>query len=587
MATSPPDQLADRARNNGALARAGLYPAVSLVLLASIYLLYFRHAQYVGDDWLHLNFYLQARQGGFWGHTHVLRMLVENRLYGGFQLFWVSQWINCFLVWALGYAPRAAFASELLVHTASALLFYALLRRLRLSASLAYLAAACLVLIPSAHMPIFWPVNCSFYEWPLLWLLLYLLAALETIEGGRWTLRAALAQAGLALLALFSGSPAFVLLLASPLWMALCFLDRKKIRMAAVVTAANGAVILGALGLYWSYIRLLHVTSRHWSQHSQQRWIWSWDYLWFDLRGAWSDLAPFNGFSRSAYYQLALFGPLMIGMAAAALVFFAAWSVLARSTQPPDEEGGPSAWRVALFAAGMTALAYAPIALLIGKTLRHYYTLSPWLVLLLALPAAARKRRLWGLAAGAALCGYFAACTVAEIEQCWIPQALSLEAIFQPVRALDRVDHDDWIVVSGAPLEVGCAPSFALGLEPGPSNFGLYWTGVSGLGFAREIVAASGRLRVFQGYFTFDTSPQDLARRFYLIAPDATGRYTRRRYVAWEKEPDRYQLLPLKDATPLGGATEFRSREELRALESDIYFAKISGRKDAAARVIP
>ncbi|HYM09123.1 MAG TPA: hypothetical protein VEU62_00250 [Bryobacterales bacterium] len=601
MATSPPRQFVDRAldrpRSAGparaahrGLSRSGLVPAVSLLALASIYLLYFRHAQYVGDDWLHLNFYLHARHGGFWDHTRVLRMLAENRMYGGFQLFWLSQWMNCFLVWALGYAPRAAFALELLLHTASALLFYVLLRRLRVEAGLSYLAAACLVLIPAAHAPIFWPVNCSFYEWPLLWLLLYLLATLATIEAGRWTLPASLAQAALALLALFAGSPEFLLLLAAPLWLALCFLERKKIRMAAAVTAGNGAVILGALALYRAYIQRLHTGSLH----SQPRWIWSWDYFWFDLRGTGSDLARFNGFSRNAYYQLARFWPLALGAAAGALVLFAARSLLQKPGRQPGEGAEQPAWRLGLFAAGMAALAYAPIALLIGKTLRHYYTLSPYLALLLALPAGVGRRRFWGLVWGAAVCGYFAACTVAEIGQCWIPQARSLEAIIQPVAALNHVHPDDWIVVSAAPLQIGSAPPFALGLEPGPSNFGLYWTGVSGLGFAREIVVGSGRLRVFQGYSTFDTSPHDLAQRFYVIAPDATGRYTRCHYVAWEKEPGRYELLPLKDAAPLDRAAELRSREELRGLEPDIYFAKTLEHRNVAAvsqdrgqRVIP
>src|SRR6185369_470683 len=100
-----------------------------------------------------------------------------------------------------------------------------------------------------------------------------------------------------------------------------------------------------------------------------------------------------------------------------------------------------------------------------------------------------------------------------------------------------------------------------------------YLTGVRDLDFAREIVQEQGKLRFYHSYFMKDVTPEDRGR-IHVIAPDGDGRYRAQRYVAWEREPGRFQLLPLKGAPepPAGGALV--SREELRGQEADIYFPK-------------
>lgn|GEM_PF-2016400 len=542
-------------------------PPLSFFLLALVYLFYWRNVEYVADDWLHLNFYLQAAGTGLRGHLHILRALLENRLYGGFQLFWVSQWLNCSLVWIFGYAPKIAFAAVLLLHAGNAWLFYALLRRLRAGTRMAYLAAAFAVLTPVAHGPLFWPVNCTFFVLPMFWLFLYLLQALRTYEAGKLTVRAAVLQSGLILLVLFSGSPAAALLIASPLWLAICFFGRARLRAVLLVTVLNLAVVILAVGGYRWYLRSLERPGGH-----EARFALTYEYGVAGLRMTRAHLINLSGLTPHSYYRLS-------GISSAALLAGLACGllVLAVARRLPFADRQQSSSRLALFAAGMWVLAYAPIAFLNSKTLRHYYPFSFFLCLLLALPAAwsaARRARLLALGWGALLCSYFALCTAAEIQQCWVPESLATQSLKPALRELDHLSPGDWIIAPGMPIVIGTAPHFSLALEPGGQNFARYWTGVSGLRFAREIVVERGRLRFFHQAFMRDTSAEELAARVHVIARSASGAYTVRRYVAVERRPGLYEVLPLKGFAALPGRESLATQAQLAPLEPEIYYAK-------------
>ncbi|MBI3696004.1 MAG: hypothetical protein HY238_14335, partial [Acidobacteria bacterium] len=108
---------------------------LSYLLLASVYWLYWRDAEFVLDDWFQFQFY---RQHPLW---EVLRALLQNKLYSIFQLFWLSCWVDALAV---------------LVHVINAWLLYQLASRLRVYPRMAWLAGALFVLIPTAHGPLFW-----------------------------------------------------------------------------------------------------------------------------------------------------------------------------------------------------------------------------------------------------------------------------------------------------------------------------------------------------------------------------------------------------------------------------------------------
>src|SRR5712692_3221633 len=175
------------------------------LLLCSVYLLYWRHADFVLDDCFQFVFYRQGGARGFAGKIEVLRTLLENNLYHTFQLYWLSFAVDTVLVWVLGYAPRIFFTLGLLWHVANAWLLYRLLVRLRVPEQAAFLAGAFFVLIPTAHGPLFWFLGTSFYVRPPLFLFLFLISLAGTLERGALAARAAAWQGLLVVLILFLG----------------------------------------------------------------------------------------------------------------------------------------------------------------------------------------------------------------------------------------------------------------------------------------------------------------------------------------------------------------------------------------------
>jgi len=218
----------------------------------------------------------------------------------------------------------------------------------------------------------------------------------------------------------------------------------------------------------------------------------------------------------------------------------------------------------------MLVFAYAPLVFLIGGTLRHYYTFSPYLSLLLA--ALCWKLPKGRLAAGVLLGAYFAACTVAEIQQCWTPMSQHMQAVKAGLLHLKNLEPGDRIVIPATPMVIGTAPTFALISGPWDSSFAEGVTGVKDLEFWREIVIERGRLRLFHRHMMHDTNAQELTRTHVLLGA-ASGPYVPAHYLAEPLGPDQYRLHCLKDGDCPAPAPVY-TREQLRSRGDEIYFPK-------------
>ncbi len=262
------------------------------------------------------------------------------------------------------------------------------------------------------------------------------------------------------------------------------------------------------------------------------------------------------GFGPGAFYRIrASRGQLAAGALAALLLLAAA-----RQIRQPTGPRLPAA----AFGAGMSALGYAPLVALIGGTMRHYYTFSPYLALVLitVLPRPAVA----GLAA------WFAMGVVAETEQCWIPMSQHLQAIKAGLRGLPDLQPGDPVVIPGTPVGQGMAPNFALITPPFDRLFGEFVTGVKGLEFWREIVVEKGRPRFYHRHSVRDTTAAELTRAHVLIGPTA-GPYFRRPYWVELLGPDDYQVHCLNGSGCLAPQQPVTA-EQLQARRHEIYLAK-------------
>jgi len=499
--------------------------------------LYWRHADFVLDDWFQFVFYRQGQVKGLAGEIDVLRTLLANNLYHTFQLYWLSFAVDSLLVWVLGYAPRTLFALALVWHVANAWLLYRVLVRLRIPGQLAFLAGAFFVLIPTAHGPLFWFLGTSFYVRPPLFLFLFLLSLAGTLQRGALTARAAIWQGFLVVLILFlGGAPSFFLLLFAGPWMALCLFPRDCWRPAARALAVHWTAVALSLAIYVPFLN--KVSPSH--QQLVARYDFSQDFLVRNWRKFYElHLPGLSGVSSRAYYHLqASRWQLLAATLSAAVVVL----VLFGGAAPPGRSRPPG--RLFLFAVGLIIFAYAPLVFLIGGTLRHYYTFSPYLSLLLA--ALCWKLPKGALAAGALLSAYFAACTIAEIQQCWRPMSGHIQAVKAGLLRLRNLQPGDQVVIPETPMVIGTAPTFALISGPWDSSFAEGVTGVKGLEFWREIVVERGRLRLYHRHVMRDIGAQDLDRT-HVLAGRAAGPYLPRRYVAEPVAVAPYRLLCFKD----------------------------------------
>ena len=491
------------------------------LLMASVYLLYWPHAEFVSDDWFQLGFYLSHSE------MSVVRTLMRNQLYGVFELSWLSRVVDSLIAAVFGYAPRLLFTLALAVHLTNAWLFYRLLVRLRVAERLALWAGAGYLVIPTAHNAVLWFVNNDFYHRPPLFLFVFLLSFVGTVEWGRLTWRTGAWQAFLLLTVLFlGGAPSFFLVLFSGPWMVLCFFPRDRWKPALRVTAFHAAVIVLCLVVY---VRVISAVP----SGIGGRYDFSFLFLRRNLGLMASHLAGLSGLGSAAYHLrpevtqvvASLLAVLAVGLAGRGLA-----------------EARP-AWRAPVFAVGMITLAYAPLLFLVGATLRHYYTVSPYLALLLmSLCDRLPVRR---VAAGL-LVAWFAAATVADIRQCWIPQSQHLQALKAGLRRLRNLEPGDLVVVPGTPWVIGTAQNFALIIDLWARNFAWHVTGVRDLQFWREIVIEQGRLRLYQRATMRDTGAAELTRAHVLLGPPQ-GPYQPARYWAEPVGPNRSLPHCLKD----------------------------------------
>jgi len=499
---------------------------VCLLLLASVYLLYWPHAELVSDDWLQLQFYRDHQVRGFAGQLELARTLMQNRLYPQFQVSWLSHLIDSLVIWAAGYAPRLLYSLALLVHLANAFLFYRLLARLRVAASLALAAGACFLVIPTAHNVLFWFLNNGFYRPPPLFLLLFWLSLVRTLNDGRLVVRSACWQAVLVLAVLFSGgAPSFHLLFFAGPWIAVCFFPRERWKLAAQATALHWTILVLALAVYVRFGSAI-------PPDVGARYDFSSDFFLWNARNSWGHLVGMVRIYSPVGLEVA---PLTAALLALLVVFVGTAGGL---------EPGPTR-RAPLFAAGMLLLACGPLLFLAGRTLRHYYTLSPYLALLLmSLLWMLPVRR---LAAGL-LCAWFAAGTVAEMQQSWIPQSRHVQALKTGLRSLRHLEPGDRIVIPGTPWVIGSAQNFVLILNTWAGNFARHVTGVPNLEFWREIVVEQGLLRFYHRTTMRTTSPEEISGRTHILLGPPEGPYRPARY--WVDPLASNRAHPLKDDAP-------------------------------------
>ncbi|HYM09546.1 MAG TPA: hypothetical protein VEU62_02375 [Bryobacterales bacterium] len=573
-ATSSSPSTSTGSRSWGSAAALASYAA-----LASLYLLYLPHAEFVLDDWFQFLFYRIHQARGWAGEIEVVRILLQNRLYNTFQFDWLSFFVDSLLVWVTGYAPRLLFSIVLLIHITNAWLLYRLLRRLRIDSRLAYLAGACFLLTPFSHGPLFWFLGTPFYTQPPVFLFLYWLSLATTLAAGALTLRAALWQSLLIVLVLFAGgAPSFGLLLFGGAWMALCFFPRDRWRAAAQAIGTAWAVMGAAFVVYVSFI------SKAPPSHNQirARYDFSRDFLINNWRKFYHyHLEGMSGFGPHAYYRVhASAGQILAAAFVVLIVALGAWLLRGSPESQP-------ARRVIVFAAGMAVLAYAPLIYLIGGTLRHYYTVSPYFSLLLAalcwmLPGG--RSGASRIAAGAALCGYFAMCTVAEIEQCWTPMSEHIQAVKAGLRRLRDLQPGEPVIIPRFPMILGTAPNFAL-----ISNWGQYMaevvTGVPRVEFWREIVIERGHVRLFHRHALRDTTAAELAHAHVLVGPPE-GPYVPRRYwaepvgaPAGEPPADppgscQWLLHCLRDYDPCAAPPAPLAASDLAPLAGQVYYPR-------------
>ncbi len=524
------------------------------MLLASIYLLYLPYAEFALDDWFVLGRYQAAREAGAGEQIHVAGLILRNQFHDQFRFQWLSFSLG-YLLWLLvGYAPRVVFVVIVASHTACAALLRAALEALGVGFGPAFLSGVLFLLLPTTHGALFWSFNCLYYVWSTLWFLLYLRTLAPSLMSGQIERGAAVRMAVFLLLALFSGDPIFTLLLAAAPLAAWFLRSRAGVRATLLACATVGI----AAALY----ALLINKARMMSSGVGLRYDFSAPTLRGNFLAILDAYRRLTGVTADAYYRLQ-------PTAAAAVAGVGAACVTAFCLR--GEKATRRPWRALALAAGLWAAAYGPIWFLRGHELRYDYVPSPYLALAMALAALA-----WPvvrLPLAAVLACWFAVATVAEIEQCWIPQSRNLRALEDKLRQMKQIQPGDLVIVSGAPAWVGTAPHFALQAGGAAKPFAEHVTGVRGLEVAPEIVEEGGRLRVLDSTYIRDLKVEETSRtRVLVVEPD--GRLTERRLLAEPAGHGVYRLYALKGYAGPPTPPQPLTREQLALVDSEVYFAR-------------
>lgn len=533
------------------------------LLLASIYLIYWPHAEFVIDDWYMLQKFADARAQGAAAEWHMAGVLVTSQLWGTFRIHWLGL-LTVFGLYHLGgHHPAFYYTLGLLLHVAVALMLWRLLVRLDFDSRMAFLAGALFLLLPTARNPLFWFPSAGQYVLAAFWLLIYLHLALGTLERGKLTAGDAAIQALVALAALFSTDQSISLVLLGAAWLAIFAGQRAtstKLAPALVVWVVAGVALLvyvrfiNRAGVGGSVADRFQFSSHRILEHLRVIWL------------AYRDLTGWRG----VYYRLPAIGVGALVAAAAGLVVF--WKL--RSQRGPASRG-------VVLGAGLWAIAVGPIWFLRWSDLRYHYLPSLGLAIVLATLCVAvfdRWHRLLFPAVAAGLVAFCAATAYAEIQQCWTPQSKHLASVKQALRDLKDLRPHDYVVVSAVPLVMGTAPHFALFACPySATPFAETVTGVRPLPVGRELFCEEGKFRLELDSMR-ELQPDDLRRTHVLFTEgDLTVRV--RTILACAVGTNAYQLYPLADyagSPPL--EPRVYTHDDLGRLYADIYLAHRHGR---------
>lgn len=529
------------------------------LLLASIYLLYWPHAEFVIDDWFMLQRFAQARAAGPTAEWQLAGVLATSRLWGTFRIHSLSLLTMFGLYRIGGHHPGFYFLLGVALQAAVAFLLYRVLARLEFDNGAAFLAGALFVVMPTARNPLFWFPSCGQYMLAAFWFLIYLHSVAGTVMTGNLRVRTAVFQTVTLGLTVFSTDQSVGLALFAALWVALLWKSRAGLRSAALAWAScalGGAVfvlLVNRVPIGGSVVERFQFSSHRFLE--QLRLFGS---MYGSLAGA-----------DASYYRVRAIGWGAVAAAASGLVVF--WTLRRKW-----EEGRAPASRAVLLGAGMWAMAYGPIWLLRWTELRYFYLQSIGLAVVLAAACHAMLARFRPLAfatAAAGLVAYSAATAYAEIQQCWKPQSQHLESIKQQFRQLKDLQDHDFIVVAAVPLQMGTARHFALFACPYSSTpFAETVTGARSLLVGREIFCEGGKFGM-QLDFMRELQPEQL-RQTHVLFTDGDLKARVRVLLACEVGANQYQLYPLKDyagSPPVEARTY--THDELSKLAHDVYVA--------------
>ncbi len=535
--------------------RQGAWILLTYVLLASVYLLYLPHAEFVLDDWFVLGRYQQAREAGGSAPFHVFQQIVQNQFHGQFRFQWLSFSLG-YLLWLLaGYSPRVVFLASLGLHVGCALAWRRVLVRLGVPSATAVLAGALFLLLPTTHGALLWSFNCTFFLWSTLWFLLYLGSLAETLRAERLETGAAARQALFLLLALFSGDPVFGLLVAAaPLagwWL--------RSRATVSTTLLAWGVLAVAVPCYALVVNRAPVLQAG----VGVRYEFTPASIAGNLATIFATYRKLTGWTADSYYHLRASGPALA--AAGLAVAVAAWWWRRAPV------AAPAARHPLWLAGGLWAAAYGPILFIRGHEFRYDYVPSPYLALALATAVLAGRALSLPLAAG--LLAWLAMASVADLQQSWIPQSEDLRAVAGWLKSARGVEPRDLFIASGTTQWIGTAPHFAFLAGWGSSPWAEHVTGVRGVEAACEIVEDRGRLRVYHRNYMRDWGPQEAAHTHVVLVQGARPP-AGRTLLAREVETGGYELYALSGYR--GPAIESRlyARDQLAIFEDEVYFAR-------------
>ncbi len=517
--------------------------AIAYLLLASIYLLYLPHAEFLLDDWFVLGKYQAAQEAGRAEQFRIFTAYLQNQFHNQFRFQWLSFSLGYALWLLFGYSPGVMFTVFLISHLACAIVLRDVVERLGIGAGPAFLSGALFLLLPTAHGALFWSFNCFYYVWSTFWFLLYLRSLVPALWAGKIERRQAAEQSLFLLLALFSGDPIFALLVAgAPLvgW----FLQSKAGVRATLLAWSTVGVAAVCYALLINKAPMLE-------QGVGLRYDFSPGNLRSNVVAILDTYRRLTGLGGDAFYRLwPSVAGLAAGCGAAAVVLLLVgrlrWSAPARAGRGAGcGPGGPPHNAVAALglAFALWVVAYGPILFLKGHELRYSYVPSPYLALAISIVVFALPVVRSPVAA--ALAAWLALATVADIERCWIPQSRHLRAFAQTLRGFRDIQPADLLIVAGTPAWIGTAPDFAFHSGGFSKPFAEHVSRVRDLKVGTDIVSEAGHLRVFDATYIRDMEAGEPARTRALVM-EADGRFTERHLLAQEVDPGAYRLYALK-----------------------------------------